>query len=631
MKVHTRSRIAAFFLTLILLGFPSFQTGAQDTLNVQVSSVYTESFPDLVIYASVSGADGSRISDLTTANFSILEDENEIPVLSVQEERLGTRQIYVLNTSLAIGLRDASGQTRLDYANQALFDWWQMPDAARIGLDDLSLYTAESILAEHESTAALLAARLASFIPDYELETFPYLRVQQALRLADDPLPREGMTTSLIFLSPLVRGPELENLEDTILAAQENSVRVFTILLADQADLENPIVEQMGRLSEETGGEMMLFDPELGLTDLAQKVISQQNQYILHFNSQANSSGSHSLTLLARTGGATGNSAAQTFNLNIQPPSITFKALPETILRETGDPALPLEEIQPTEVDVLIEVAFPDGHPRELTSTSLWVDGEKIQVNTSAPFDRFTWNISELTASAALTLSARVEDSLGLSADTSEQTIQLDIQLPPSGLAALQPILSNFLFTLAGILLGATVIAGIVLFIRKSLAASNWTVKSNETSNRQQAAAPVRGANFKTDETEAVLTLVGNSELSIDLVGIDHIIGHDPSLATIFLNDPSVDSLHARLIRHANGKYMLKDTGSTAGTWVNFHQIPESGMILHHGDLIHFGRTAFRFVISSPPGSSTAEVTVLDPPEQRGEQIRLDTAHDPNK
>jgi pSer/pThr/pTyr-binding forkhead associated (FHA) protein len=215
---------------------------------------------------------------------------------------------------------------------------------------------------------------------------------------------------------------------------------------------------------------------------------------------------------------------------------------------------------------------------------------------------------------------------------TDEQTVELEIQLPPSGLAALQPILSNFLLTLAGILLGAGVITGIVLFIRKSLSQSGWTTDITEPAGKQQAGTSVRSLNHQSDDLpEAALLSLEDQEMSIDLVGVDHVIGQDASLSTILLQDPSVDPLHARLIRHANGMYLLKDTGSTAGTWVNFHQIPESGMILHHGDLVHFGRSAFRFVKSSSPDLPTPDVKVLDPPDQSGEQYLLDTTYDPNE
>jgi len=620
MNPALRLQLVSILAVMLLLGLPSLEAAAQDSLIVQISAVRTDSFPDMVMYASVSDQDGNRLTGLTPQNFTILEDENELPATSVQEERIGTRQIFVLNTSLALGLRDASGKTRYDYARQALYGWWQLPDAAQVGLDDLSLYTSEAVLAEHQSAAALLASRLAGFTPAFELETDPYRRIQQALLQAHTPLPREGMTSSLIFLTPIVRGPELDAINDTIVAAQELGVRIYTVLLADAADMENPIVTEMSRLSTETGGELMLLEPESGLNDLARKVISQQSQYILHYTSQADTSGSHSLALVAGNAAASGASSPNTFSIDILPPSIAFQALPARIVRQTEDPAQPLEEIRPTELEVLIDIDFPDGYPRKLSRTVLYINEEQVLVNTSEPFERFTWDISSYTASGSLALSAEVVDSLGLSSTTSSHSLELEISLPPSGLAALQPLLNNLLLTLSGILLAAGVVTGVVFFIRRSITSARIPVETDPANRRAQPARQLRSnAGQGSELPEAVLVSEENPEQSVDLFGIDHIIGRDPSLATILLPDPSVDPLHARMIRHANGAYLLKDLGSSAGTWVNYHQIPESGMILNHGDLVNIGRTAFRFVWSSPPDSSPPKVTVLETTERDGE------------
>jgi predicted component of type VI protein secretion system len=61
-----------------------------------------------------------------------------------------------------------------------------------------------------------------------------------------------------------------------------------------------------------------------------------------------------------------------------------------------------------------------------------------------------------------------------------------------------------------------------------------------------------------------------------------------------------VEALHASLTREKEGTFRLTDEGSTAGTWVNYAQVPESGTYLEQGDLIHFGRVGFRFMLRDP-------------------------------
>lgn len=633
MELLKKLSLAAILVLLVQLAASPYETSAQTSLNVEISTVRTTSFPEIVLYASASDQNGSRISGLTEEDFTILENGTGLAPVSVQEERLGTRQIYFINTSLAIALRDAAGNTRLDYAREALLNWWQLPDAARVNLDDLSLYTSEATLAVHETSAAVLASRLAAFSSDFELETFPYQRMLEVLRAANDPLPREGMPTSMIFVSPLVRTPELEDLDSVITAARNSGVTVHTVLLAEGDDVEGPIATEMERLSTETGGSLVVLDPETGLDNLAERVISEQSQYILRYQSRINTSGEHTLALEASAGAAAGTSSAVSFSLEVQPPVITFESIPDSVTRRSEDPALPLEKVAPVSQEVAVSVAFPDGYPRDLTSTALLVNGEEVSVNTSPPFERFDLDISSYTADTELRVTARVEDSLGIAAESSEHTLRITMDLPPTGLAALRPALNSFFFTVAGILLAVAVLAGVVMFIRKAAARPSLQAEQQlEPGHNGLPAVSSRPVRQSSDEIpEASLVSLDSESLSVPLIGVDHIIGKDAALATIILQDPSVDALHARLIRHADGKYLLKDTGSTAGTWVNYHQIPESGMILQHGDLIHFGRSGFRYTRRLAARIRQPVVTDLFRPAPNGQEQRLEEPYDPNK
>jgi hypothetical protein len=76
--------------------------------------------------------------------------------------------------------------------------------------------------------------------------------------------------------------------------------------------------------------------------------------------------------------------------------------------------------------------------------------------------------------------------------------------------------------------------------------------------------------------------------------------GKDDNIVDLVLTDPSVEDVHAKIVHVANGVYRLSDQGSVAGTWVNYLPIPKDGQILEHGDLVHFGRMGFRFVLRNP-------------------------------
>jgi pSer/pThr/pTyr-binding forkhead associated (FHA) protein len=76
--------------------------------------------------------------------------------------------------------------------------------------------------------------------------------------------------------------------------------------------------------------------------------------------------------------------------------------------------------------------------------------------------------------------------------------------------------------------------------------------------------------------------------------------GSNPQQASCVLAFPGIDELHARLYVDPQGNYILLDAGSVAGTWVNYCPVPQSGVRLEHGDLVHFAQAAFRFELAAP-------------------------------
>jgi len=579
---------------------------AQNTLTLRVSQIITDSFPTISFFTSVNDAAGNRFSGLKAENFSISENATSISGFSVQEVQVGTRQIFAINTSLAIGLRDGLGYTRYDYIFQALLDWWQNPQVTQLGIDDLNLITADMPLVTHSESAAELGSQLAEFIPEYNLETEPIQLLHQALVLASDPTPRPGMPDYVIFITPLIRAPETTDWQNVVDLALETETRIFTVLLADTEDLQNPVVQTLTEMSQLTGGDLILFQPEEGLDSLSALILSNQNQYRIEYRSLANTSGSQNLELTVRVDGMEESSPILTYQVEIQPPYVQWVEIPGVITRKIEDTTLPLVEAFPSEMPLQIQISFPDGHPRSISSTSLFIDNSIAQRNNTPPYDSVIWDISELTMDIEHQIRIEVEDSLGLSGSTTSQSVNIIIDRPPSGLAAMQPALSTLLLAL-GIL--AVALLGGFRFAHWVRTSSKKQVPLSPEQQMSENSKPgVRLSSrartthqLKDNQPEAALISLQSGNATIELIGIDHNIGRDATVSSIVLDDPSIERLQARLIRLADGRYSLRNASSATGTWINYQPVSESGMILHHGDLVHFGRIGLRFLLSSPP------------------------------
>lgn len=88
------------------------------------------------------------------------------------------------------------------------------------------------------------------------------------------------------------------------------------------------------------------------------------------------------------------------------------------------------------------------------------------------------------------------------------------------------------------------------------------------------------------------------------LLDTEYAIGRDAS-NTIVLNDPSVSSKHARIVRSPDG-FIIEDLKSRNGTYVNGERVTES-RTLADNDVVRFGRVILTFNVATESGPS--EVT----------------------
>jgi predicted component of type VI protein secretion system len=78
--------------------------------------------------------------------------------------------------------------------------------------------------------------------------------------------------------------------------------------------------------------------------------------------------------------------------------------------------------------------------------------------------------------------------------------------------------------------------------------------------------------------------------------------------ASHLLDDPSIAPIHARIKHTEDGEFILYDSGSIAGTWVNYEPVAREGCRLGHGDVVNFGQLMYRFYLSKPPEASQPKV-----------------------
>lgn len=603
-----RRKCVPFLIFLFMLPFSL--THAQQNVTVRVSRPITDDFPRITLYLSVTDGAGEHISGLSASNFSVFENDALQLDHTITEEQVGTRQVFVINTTADMKVRDSLGRSRFELARQALLSWWRTPAASVIDVDDLRLVTAEGILLSHTRSTADLAATLDEFTPTYDENRSGYDTLLRALDVALETPSHPGMPTHVVFLTPLMRIPQDVSISNIITRARMSGIVIHPVLFGQAENMEQPEAEPLRQLAEATGGQFLLFDPNQGLSELAEKILAQRAEYKLTYPSNVISSGSHLVQIRLTDADLEVYSEIQTFEINVMPPDVAFIQPPDQITRETDEAGLTMEELPPTSRTLQLLITFPDGHPRTLRQSQLVVDGEIVAVRDQEPFDYLDWDLSKYLQSQAHTIQAVVEDSLGLQGVSIELPVSIEVNTPPRGLSSLRSAVGPVIGAVFILILGIAVSTMILSGTRTQTAAAAETKQGSSVLRQHLKRAGYR-KQAAPQEVEARLVLLDDDDTDLDaipLTGGDVILGRDPSMTPAPLLDPSVSNLHARLIRQAGGNYLLKDQGSEAGTWVNYEEVSEEGRILSHGDLIHIGRVKMRFLQSAPPPPATIRI-----------------------
>jgi hypothetical protein len=611
---------AAWAILSLALLVPTARAQAPQP-EVRLAAVLIDAFPEVTLFASASDAQDQRLAGLPREAFQILEDDTEVALGALREEEVGARLVFVLHTARGLTLRDSLGRRRYDFVRQALQDWWRMPEAARIGRDDLTLWTDGGPVVSHSDSAAELASALGALEPTFTRSQNGLEVLQAALATTAGPPPRPGMVNQIVFITPYEAGFSPTSLTSILEQARTSRTSIYPIHIAPADAAELPQTLALQQLAVATGGEYLRFEPGVSLEELAARLLDQRVQYRLTYQSPVNVPGTHKVQVRLVHEGLDITSDLSEYNVDVRSPEVTFVNPPLLITRTSNDSGQTYDTLPPTHQYLRLLVEFPDGHPRNLIESQLLVDGAVFARKTSPPWEEMIWDLRGFQQDGEHRLQAVVIDRLGLQGTTEPVTIEVRVDAPPGNFALLRPGLPYLAAATAVLLAGAVVVAFLSARPKSELA-----VLSSGAGRRK---AVLRRAGMARPGTappaEAYLVPEMEGEERIPLVGSDVVLGRDPSLAAVRLEDASVSPIHARLIRQADGGYILRDQGSIAGTWLNAEQVPAEGRRLRHGDFIHLGRVAFRFRLAAEPPPLEVRLTASASPNASPEPTERPT------
>ncbi len=612
-------KLSRFLLIVLALSFISgfISARAQGSARLSLYALQTDSFPSITAGLDVFDASGNFVSGLTGGDVTLLEDGQSRPVTSLAEIQPGTEFALALDPGPFFAYRDVNAVTRFDKIMKALKDWADAhPDS--LG-DDLSFIPTGGTPALHAATTAAFSKALAAFAPDMNKLVSSPETLSAALDAVSAPSSQPDRKPVVLYITSIPAAGDLPVLQNLTQRAQAGFITVDVWIVSSQDFFSTSGATALKDLAIQTGGKYFTFSGAEELPSPDTYLAPMRHAYQLKYTSAILTAGAHTLSAQVTVNGEPVPSANLDFELDIQPPNPILVAPPQQIVRTAPDAGTTaIASFIPTQQTISIIIEFPDKRTRPLVRTILYVDGIKVAENTSSPFDTFTWDLKGYTASAGHILTVEAVDSFGLSKISLGIPVQVTIVKPRFGLL---PWLSRNSLWVA---LGAVIFAGggLAVTLTRSRRKNRRKTPDGRRSRLDPLTQPVHPERRKSGLRPARKTAVKTSEAylvrlkddgqpitapAIPIATSEVIFGSDPIQATYLLDDPSVSPLHARL-KEMHGEFILSDEKSVAGTWVNYEQVtaPRS---LKHGDVIHFGRLSYRFMLRKAPGLPTLRVT----------------------
>ncbi len=622
------SRVSLCVALVVVLLIPSLRAGAQSAGELTLYQPDTSHFPGITANFEAYEAQGSFITNLVQGDVTVLEDGTPHPAGSLKLVQPGLQLSLALNTSPTLAYT-YNNVSRFAQVRQALANWANsLPAPAKEGADGLegpdvlSFIAPGSSLITHLNDPGQLAQYIAGYAPDLVRSQPTLASLIQALDLATDPLPRPMMKRAILYVTPLLPDaalPALPNLADR---ANQLGIHVFVWLVLPQPVGDNAVTLALKDLAGKTGGQFFVFTGSEPFPDLSAAFQPFRYYYQLSYTSTIKQSGAHQVSVRLEQAGQTLSSRDQVFTLNVQAPNPIFLDPPASIQRTwmaaqaDGTAKTSAEEtiLEPQTVQLQLLLEFPDGFQRPLKAVRFFVDNTLVSEVTSAPFDRLSWPLQNYTTTASHTLRVEVEDQLGLVRSSIDTPVEIEVAPAP----ATSIVPGQLLLPIGGGLAGLALALGGVWLVRRRarLKGKPGAARADRPRRRLPMPVPMPAVRATSQQANAAARLMQVSESghvlpgsAVPLAYAEITIGRDARKAAFVLTSTSVDALHARLVHTPEGQFILYDTGSTAGTWVNYTRVEKDGACLEHGDLVQFGRETFRFELNHPTPGRVAQVS----------------------
>lgn len=597
------------FAVISALLFPGLVFAQAETTAV-LSGLDLAKFPYIEADLDIHNPDGSFISGLTVDSVSILEDGKKAVISDLREMKMGLQITVAINATDVFAIRNSLGVTRYDYLVEYLNLW--ADTQKEITTDDLSLVTNTGINQAHMKDIAAWQTAFLSFAPDFKNNVPSPDLLGQSVDIALGYSSSVPIERAVLYITPLPQTELGPVLQDVISRANQAKTHIFVWMIASQFQYTDPRAEELRQLAAQTGGQFIAFSGTEEMPLISTLLAPLRSIYHVICKSSINQTGQHNLVGQVQLSDRTVTSLPVPFDITIQPLSPIFVNMPTEIIRSTTvTDKDQLEHLTPLDQVIEVLIEFPDGHPRNLTSSRLIVDGQVVSENSAAPFERFTWDLSGYKQDGIHKVQVEINDELGLPSRSNELPVSLVIVLPAINQWA-DFLNGGGIYLLLAVIFAAGVLSA-VLFLNWRNRARTAAPKPSALSRKDPVTQPVKirqdkKVNIRTSPNHqnpsqnfaAFLILLDKdlqpgSGRDIPLGERRFTIGSDPLLADVVVKHTGISPRHTEIWTDHQGNYFAANVDPENPTMVNDKPVPEEGCRLFNDDLVRIGSVTYKY------------------------------------
>lgn len=463
------------------------------------------------------------------------------------------------------------------------------------------------------------ATELTSWVANFNFgrstsRTWGLRGVSDAIQELTELVPIPGSQSSAIFfITHYIEEPSpsvaITSAQNVAADARKNYTSVY-VFQTHRSGYRHEALENLAEGSDGQYAKILKSDFLGVVTTAYQSVDAQRTYYTISYRSSVAEGEQREITI--NTPGRPGEGVVGTYQISVTPGAVSFseptagsiirrEAIPPT--EEGGLPTFGTSRIQ-----VIAEVTWPDGFPRNLRSAELFANGNSEGSIKLAPDQtrlEFDWDLSDIISEGlnSVTLEISVEDELGITS-SAESVITVEVVIPatptPPGLEISPTVaaLSLPAFCIIGLLV-AGLGGGAIYFFRRRVASTGAAPAREEL----EVSPTIIASDDSGLALGTITVLEGPSGLIEEVFRITTLktrIGRDPSQSDIsFYSDEesSISRLHCTISLEDDNFFRLTDNNSSSGTRLNGRKIqPDSPVVLDHGDEIVLGNLAQRGV-----------------------------------